>query len=477
MKLTRKTVSKQFRLLVSEHYPGIRKNPAYWGLFEYLLFGCKYDKHSGRLLITQKTLAKIENKEARLNNNEYIAQDLLAVFQRDVMTPDTFQWSKWKHSSAICRQVTLCKFTYEFDLLRIQEQQKVWHHKGRVYFRDGSKFSRAKQAKEREELGTEASLLSNNARCLEAKLLLGYLNELPPHLFNKMLANLDAARLVAHKIYASPKDEIKRNHALNTLDSIEDQAKPFYQPSSRERTVRIFTLNESLLLLPRRVRDELTKDWVSMDLRSSQLAICAFTWDVPLAKEFLNTGGTIWEMLFNRLGLDYSLKESNSNLFEDIKQPLKKALYSVMYGMGARDVSRLITNALKRYGVTSAGPLFRSHPLISALFKARDEQMKKINSDGGAVDCFGNSLKISSEMDAKSILAQLSKATELNLLFPVVNLALNNPDAFKITVWLHDGFSVAFLKSSKRSLWMKKIQVAVKNRAVELGIPTVLEVH
>lgn len=477
IKLTRKTVSLHFRTLVIEHYPGIQKNLAYWGLFEYLLFGTRFDEKTGRLLISQETLAKIEGKEEELKSQHYKGQDFLEAFQADVMTEETFQWSGWRIEEKLCRVVSKCEFSYEFSLILLQEQQKEWHKTtGRVYFRTGTKFSKAKQAKEREELRIESLSFLEKARCPEAKILLQYLNELPPNLFNKILTNLDAARNLTYEIYSKPEDENTRRITLNILDSIEDQAKPYYQPSGKGKTVRVYPYNESILLLPRPIREELVKDWTSFDLRSSQLAICAYTWDVRTVKTFLDSGTSIWKVLFHHLGKEYSLKESDKNLYENIKEPIKRALYSVIFGMEKSNVSRNLTIALKPFGIQFGGALFCRHPVIESLFIARENQLKKIRKEGGAIDCFGNKLSISKECSEKSILAQLAQAIELKLLFPVVELAVANPDDFKITLWLHDGFKVAFLDSSKLSTWMKKIQTAVQNKAVELGIPTYLEV-
>src|SRR5690606_30271586 len=99
---------------------------------------------------------------------------------------------------------------------------------------------------------------------------LAYLNSLPSNSFTKTVRrNLPQARMVAANLKKYDKGKVSQSRTessrkanLQLLRKISEQPKPFYQPSSAGNTVRLFSLNESMLGLSREVRRALTQGWV-----------------------------------------------------------------------------------------------------------------------------------------------------------------------------------------------------------------------
>jgi len=56
-------VSRQFRQAIAHEMPGLGNDPALWRLLLYLCFGTRRDYHTGRLLLSGKTLAWLEGVE------------------------------------------------------------------------------------------------------------------------------------------------------------------------------------------------------------------------------------------------------------------------------------------------------------------------------------------------------------------------------------------------------------------------------
>lgn len=256
---------------------------------------------------------------------------------------------------------------------------------------------------------------------------------------------------------------------LWTLRAFEDQPQAFYQPV--EKSVRVFPTSSGLLTMKKEVRRLLTSDWAEYDLRSAQLAICAALWQVDSVRVFLKEGGHIWQSLFEHMGLDYERADRDM-----IKGPLKKAVYSLVFGMRRRGIARELSVRLAGR-VHNPARKFFSHPVIGALYKARGGALERISAEGGAQDCFGRwiALDANREGPERSVMAQLAQAAELQLLLPVLELA-RTTDQFDVMLWSHDGFSVAYRDASKRERWEAKLIEAVSRNAEALGIPTVLEV-
>src|SRR6266511_1347139 len=80
MRLSRRTVSPEFRNMIAETFPGLADNLAYWRFIEYLLFGTWRDEASNCLIASQELLAAIEDRQAQLEARNYNGGAFLDAF-------------------------------------------------------------------------------------------------------------------------------------------------------------------------------------------------------------------------------------------------------------------------------------------------------------------------------------------------------------------------------------------------------------
>jgi hypothetical protein len=465
MHLARQTVSSDFRTLVRDTYPALDQNPAYWSLMGHILLGTLRDEQTGLSLVPRWLLAEIEGKEGQLATRNYVGHHLLDRFSRDVVP---IRYSGWSYTNGEARMLEDVPITPQVRAAREAELAQSWHPRGRVYFGTGQSFSRKRQALVRKADRYDALRRMDQAGCAEARDVISYMNALPSNRFAKLIQAMPAAYQAAQSI----EREETRAWQLSILNAICDQPVPVYGPSAR--TVRVFAFNNGLSWLKRDIRQILIRGWNALDLRSAQLAICAKEWSVVEVQAFLagNPPQTIWDMLFEYFGRvpDRTMKEV-----------FKHALYATTYGAGDKRIARTFTDA--GYAEDDARR-FRSHPLIHALFLARERRIQQIENDGGAWNCFGQWISLWQIRDGRggrpipnprSVLAQLAQARELQLLYPAIMLA-RQTDQFQIMLWLHDGFYVAFRHQAQQERWIARMQRVVNQRAAELGIFTRLEV-
>ncbi len=461
MRVTNRTVSKDFRDIINKIYPQMSKSQ--WIFTGYLMFGTWRNDY-GRLLITREIVADCEGKSHQLKvSHNYSAWEFLEKYSSEIQP---FEWTNWYgdregKKKQVSRVVTRLIWPNRVHNAIEKERNGEWIASERVYMADGKPFSKKKQLtqlKEDRQLSLERL---NTQGCTEAKELLLYLNGLPSNAFYRILSNLPEALEEAKKI----EKKESREHQLNVLNAVLDSYQPFYKPTSG--SVRIFAFNENMTQLNKNIRQVLTKGWLEFDLRSAQLAINSKLWQVRKVQKFLQEGGKIWDSLFEWFGLEKS---------EETKRIFKTALYSISYGASFKksmnyDGRKTLREVLE--------PLFKdpkqflTHPLIKSLWRARSKQLSKIKREGGAKDCFGRFLSVR-DFNPRSILAQLSQSYELKLLYPVIELAKKDL-RFDVVLWQHDGFSVLIRKQEDEEMIIFSIKYVVKAVADKLGINTELE--
>ncbi|MEH1955945.1 hypothetical protein [Nostoc sp.] len=470
----RKTVSLEFRNLIKDTFPGLGKNESYWRFMRYILFG-RRDKVTGEPVIGQRAVAKAEGKLNILeNSNAYCAAKFLEKFQNNVMSKDTFSWSGWSLKDNEARVASVRFPQKVIDAIESESYKLMLED--RVYFETGRKFSKELQKVDRELIKQEAYTYFDFC-APEAEDLFEYMNNLPVHNFSKVINNnFDAALLAAYRI----KEPEKRRVQAEVLNTIRDVLQPFYIPSEKGNTVRIFPINYSIAMLQKNLRKIITKGWYEFDLASAQLAIAGKTWEIDEVQDFLRSGRKIWVELMNYYGIDaLNLKENNEDEYEAIKKVLKDSLYSLMYGMTKGNLITFLNKGLIKFGIKDGGKKFLKYPLMATLFDARERRMAELSDCDSVETIFSKTLNIKGtgaarEKCIRGIMAQQAQAVELYLLLPVLDLAKTTKD-FVITLWQHDGFSVNFTDSSKTDRWINKINQVVADRADELGIITKLE--
>jgi hypothetical protein len=457
----RLTVSRWFRNEVANTFPALGNNETDWRMMQYLLFGAATDENSKKLLLAHEFLAEIAGHKG--NSSNFKSGAFLERFRDTHFSTDTFTWTP--HVAATkCRQVE--RWILPAPLQRALEAEYAREHyeSGRVYFATGLAFNKDTQRKDRRSKQDASKQCAAEAQTREAREILEYLNNLPPHQFNRIVfLNLDAAVETA----TSLANENTKKQQLDILKHIQEQPQPFYRPVHEGNTDRIFGVGPAITALKREVRNALIEGWTKADLKSSQLAINAMLWDVQEVTAFLRTSKrSIWEALSEHFDL-------RGDEADRAKPALKTALYATCYGMGVRKIGSNLTKDLAALGIRKNGNLFLRHPLIKALLTGRRRMVKKIQRESGGRTCFGKWLD-TFELTVPQVLAQISQAIELRIMHAVFELAKTTSD-FTITLFQHDGIAVHFTDKSKCKAWKKRMSDAVAREAQHFGVETFLD--
>lgn len=470
--------SRTFREAILNEYPALRKSRSLCRLFAYLVFGTWRCAHTNNLMIPAEVLAHLEEHENLFQHGNYKGKEFLTRFSEQV-APIKYSESVW--FAGRCRTVRWVNWSP--DVWRAISQERADRQRrlsnpssvnnDRVFFTSGRSVTGHSIRTQRETLRQEAMRRSTDAGCSDAERLLFYLNSQSSNRYTKMLANLDAALSAALHI----QDTRARNHAIDTLLTIQEQPLPFYQASPRGRTVRIFPLTTSLLTLNSYVRKVLTPDWIDMDLKNAQAAIISQDWQIPTLQDFLDKslsgGQSLWTYLLTNLNIE----EPRHGL---LKPALKDALYATVFGSTERNVCWHLTHNSREEGL---GRRFLDIPIMRDILVARERRMSEIIDKGGATNIYGDWISLPPENipedGVRSVLAQCAQAAELKLMAPVVDLAIGQKgkkSGFDIMLFQHDGMSVVPRKKEDEKHWILRLQQAVDEQANRLGYKTRLEV-
>jgi hypothetical protein len=446
-------VTREFFNETKRTFRGLGDHPALWQLMEYLCFLAHPDKKTGLLPIPQSLLAKLENKFV----NHYKGEVLLKLFQRRVMTPETFQFSDWEKGR--CRQVT--KFELPAHYKKALEKQKN-SGKSEVFFCGGQKYS-ARAVREMAQRKKLKQQLADSARMsASSKEIADYMNNSNPKPFRAIIRrNYQDALAVAKAIT----DRKKRQDALLVLEAIKKDPQPYYGPSREGHTARLFALGrKSLLQLNGDVRKELTRGWDEADLRSAHLAVNARMWGVDRLIRFLEEDGNIWELFYEHFDIPPKLKDK-------VKKVFKGTIYAIWFDRDPKLIGVILTNDLKKKGVERDGTIVYSMPFIRDIIEERERAKRRIVAEGGVTDCNGRFISLK-RREPSSLMAEAAQAVEVELILQAIRLAKTTED-FQITLIQHDGFSVDFRKD--KDVWQGRIERAIAAKAETMEIPTGLE--
>ncbi len=458
-----KIVSREFRDFVGETIPALGKHKPYWLLLQHLLFGRWYDKQTGYLLIPAGVLAAIEGLDQADSN--YCGYRFLDEFSEQVL-PLKIAQSRWGHGPADkCRAIVSSEIPEVVLQAAAKELKKrsadqVWMGSGRKYLPRDAKAARLEEVKL-----IEATF--DIAPSEQTKSLLTYMNSVSANRFTAVVnRHMQAAKDHA----ATLKDA---DNQLRILQSIEAQPVPVY--SASPKTVRVFSSNESILSLHRSLRKILCQDWISADLKSAQLAIVAKLWDIPSINTYLTAcKGSIWKTIADECSIPYT---------EDTKAAIKKATYSIIFGMGSKKHRELCAEELSEEQYEA----FLGQPMIVDLLKARRQQIRLIHSAKGARDAFGQWLELRHRAEpgfkfqldnSRSIMACVAQSWELRLLMPCLQKAIDTQgerSGLCLLTWLHDGFCFVPARDDQREYWTGILANAVKEQAIAAGMLTELE--
>ena len=471
MKANDRAVSAAFYETITTEYPALRTSPAFARLFGYLAWGTWQDDLSKRLVLSSGLLADMSQQHAQWRSRNFEAYTFLKRF-RDA-TGLNVQWSKWDSTTGRSRVLTALHLpSYIRDAVH-EEEHTFWKALDLVSIVDGRKYNPSKQRAWREADRSLALERMAGAACPDAVALGEYLNNAHPHRYTSLLPNMEAA---AEAACGLPNPNAAK-HQMRVLRAIHQQPVPFYSPSLRGRTVRLFGFNESLLALKKVVRQALAPGWRTADLRSAQLAIVAQQWQIPMVQEFLRDYvGSVWDYLFSELQIERT---------DEHKRAIKDGLYAALYGRTPGFTAYMLSRTLQTAGI---GSRFLRIPLIEELFRARERMFDQVKRDQGAFDVYGRWITLAEgpevptekRVDAASILSQLAQATEMKLLSPVIQCAIaerKDAHGWSLMLWKHDGFNWVSHKAEDEIPWRGRLQEIVQMQANACGIQTCLEIE
>lgn len=228
----------------------------------------------------------------------------------------------------------------------------------------------------------------------------------------------------------------------------------------RERTARVYATGVSLSNMPREARAAAMAGTTHADLRSAQLGIVAMMYGAVETREFLASGGNIWESLYEHLGVG-----------PESKPALKTGVYAMCYG-GGED---LIRERLTASGLTdSQADAFFAHPYIAEVLDGRKRHAKGIKAAGGIRDAFGDfwALGGMKPHQLQAIVAQSYEVAVMLAILPVIKRR-----QVQVPVWLHDGLYMLFQDAGRKDSAIAEMKTAVEHAAAGFGIPTWLEVE
>lgn len=487
------TIPKAFMQVSFTLYPVLKKDKELRRLYCYVMN--QYIKH-GKVVLSAKVLAHIEGKESLHKNKNYCAKAFLDRFESSIMPINFTSYgnSDYSYIQGKAREGTINPQQILIDNWNFSiHGPRIYVDTLRDYSRDSSR-AQARFKREKEQLVSKVEPLTEYQRDL-----LSYLNNLPPHRFNHMLKHLPEAK----KVTSTLETPRSRTSTYSKLSDISDCSKPFYAPSVRGRTHRIF--GDSFLTLPKKVRNVLTQDWFELDLEQAQLRILASWWQCQPVIDFLDSGKSLWKELedYIRLILPPNTHISPEQL-EELKAANKKLIYSSCYGMGLRNLksnykeafdeifpsySIPLTKSIRgkkvlKDGSTrttrklSLGEYITSHYLINALLSERQKWIHKVKQEGGAHSPYGF-VPLLKGMNPSAVLATIGQAYEQKLMEPIFQLAnksfgldSRNYKTSKVQImgWLHDGAFVHFQEKKSVQYEINKLLKAWNNLSLELGI-------
>jgi hypothetical protein len=470
--ITRQTAPKWFHDLINAQIPEIQYDMKLRSLILYLMFPTWLDNDTKKPVLEQSFIAKLVNEEDALNKDFTFSAE--CWLQRVKKIIPVFEYSGYNFDRA---RIVLDIQWPPMVEQGLKEMKKAYHNKsGDVFLLTGAKVNRSNIAKIREKERMKSLEEMQNAGVAEARTILSMLNALSVNMFSRILNKIDDVWINALNM---PDSDVKET-TLNLLRLIAIQPQPFYK--AVQNSVRLYAMNDSILRLPRKLRKLFLSDLITLDLRASQLSIIAKDWNIPSLQAFLENDGNIWQYLFSELGLDYSLKQSNPERYDEIKSILKQdGLYAIIYGRNVNNMlqSRYKTYATVRARFASIGIIvlqFLQVGLIQDILIARRRIYADIRHNKGAHDIFGRWIQLNKDISVESIASQLAQATELWLMYPIVQEAFKTSE-FTIVVWLHDSVSISISDKRRSQYWIGRLQEVVRLNGSSKGYISMLEIE
>lgn len=452
-------VSKVFRDRLLAEYPNLKNNIKYLRLAQHLLYSPFKDKENGGTIVSRDIIAWCLGCEA----SHARAKSFLDAFSRDIWS---VEYSQYEYRDNKARTVIAMSVTQDIldavndDLLSRDNQVELVSGKT-----VNSVYKRQIDVQDKQQALMSMALAKNET----ARDLLKYLSthsfmtKIPDDLYDKAIE-----LIIAREISQDAK-----NRMLLTLKNVSVQGKTYYKPV--EKSCRLFPANDSILSLPKEIRQLMCTGLIGADLRSCQMAVISKIWNIPSLYRFLSSGRSIWGLFFT----DFHIVDK-----ENFKIKLKKCLYSIVFGMsrahlvnGHPDKTynwRGIDIEFEGHGVNS--DIFLSHPMVKVILSARNRMFALIKKNRGAYDAWNEFIPLTDLVSESSIMAQVAQSYEMRLIEPVLRVCeLTNE--VQLVYYLFDGCYLHIRQGERTDLWVERIQDLVYDQACLLGIPTCLDVN
>ncbi|WP_221088243.1 hypothetical protein [Deinococcus aquaedulcis] len=287
---------------------------------------------------------------------------------------------------------------------------------------------------------------------LNAAILRYFQEQISTNAYAKFRQNLDNAIAFATLTEMDPH---RQRAVLTNLHRLRDTLKPIYEQKSS--TNRVFAQGYSLQSLPKHYRDILMPGTIEADLKSCHLVIAAFDWHVQPLIKVLEGGQSIWTYLAEAVGTEPT---------PEAKAGLKSAIYAVLYGGGRKRIlSPLPPNQHQA---------FLRDPVVKALLKAREKQMRCIMEAGGLLTVRGEWVPLG-QGKPRELLVRRAQDIETYVIAVCYEVAERHPKDFRILSAEHDGFRYELLDKRREDKVQAYLLKAVQRRSAELHLPMMLE--
>jgi len=471
----RRICSQVFREAILKEYPGLQNNNLFWRHIDRLLF-CKAhqvaDDNGVTVLgipISQRHIAFDFKAMSEFHNNRFCALYYIEKFRTQVFK---YKLIEYDYNNSKCRYA-VPNFSSKIERLIERERDKVYKNNRKVLIENGNILTPEIKRAIRKEDKEYAKIISKMHYMPEvATKIQNYLNDLPVNKFSSICKHIPEAELALYDKDANGNFIINVAAQKDQRDIIESlicQPQPFYVPSSKGNTVRLFEINKGLQGIHSHLRHILTQDSVEVDIQNAHLAIIAKLWNIQEIQDFLSTGKSIWEELLPAMGYEYPNPV--------LKAQLKDFFYGLIYGMSLKTLEVGMTQV---FGYTPFMKFYK-HPLVIAVKEGRNKRLKELRSKKLHVTPLGKEVKPYCytdkdgyfESNLTSILSQEANELEMLLLEPIFDLCLSSKE-MTIVLYQFDGLTINFQKRSRRLPLIKKLKKLVEERAESLGIITTL---
>ena len=448
-------------------------------LLQYLMFPSLFQQGTTRITVPCRTLAVLDGRPWTSN---YRAIDRLHAFED--LTGIALDIGPWDYELGRARTVQP-EWPEALIAARDAELALVGKQQSRVYFDSGEPYGRSKRTiREKSDFDDlRLKLISSVPENHPQRFSLELLNSQPNGALKKAIKrNLAAACQIMHEMpIATASERLSKEWAMAVLDAVSVDCGMAYRVGTK--TARCFAVGMTLHLLPREIRKQLLSGFVTLDLKSAQLAIAARVWEIPELQARLEKGNH-WAMLQNELGTDAAQKPA-----------LKTATYALLFGkshhgQGQKDKSSGVVHDLAvELGDTAAAwdiaERFGEHRVTQLLAEARKRRMARVAKEGGLRTVFGKEIRVPSSETVKpgtskyhgemrSALAEELQAYEQRLMLPALQVAAARRGVTVVS-YLHDGVTLHFEDSNRESAIILAMKAGVSELAIQLGVQTELE--